>query len=1278
MANKEDSLNNIEKLTDEGNYEIWKFQISIFFKAKQIYDIATGKSKCPSENKEEWEKKDAIAQRIIVTTIDKKVLMHLINCSSANEMFDKIKLLFERDNQQQKYNLLQEFYKYDFKSGSNISTHICELESLAHKLNILKQNISETMIITKILTTLPEKYRYFISAWESTPEDKQKLTELTSRLLAEEKRNKNHENSNEQQEAAFSSTGEKNKNFKRGFTNKNSDKTCFKCGKAGHFARECKRAEIKCNICKKTNHVEKDCFFRNKTSGNKGKSNEKTALLTTHEDMSNDKNDEIEFFLDSGATSHMINKKLFIQNMKEKVIEIKTAKKGETIQALGFGEIETEECILKDVQYAPNLSKNLLSVNKITQNGGEVHFKNNTVEIYKNDIKIVEGKRGENELYKIKLNKSGENALVSETENIENWHKKLGHTSNKNMLKLKSNSVGLNLSDSEIKNFKNTTCEVCIKAKQTRKPFSEIRQRATRPLEIIHTDVCGPLDPTWDDKKYFITFLDDYTHFCTIKLLNGKHETFNAVKEFVNQAEAKWNLKSSIIRCDNGGEYKSNHMMDWCKTKGIQMDFTIPYSPQLNGKAERLNRTIMDKARALIFETIQDKTMWGEAVQVAVFLINRTPTKTVKTTPYQMWYDKKPNLKYLQIFGISAYAKKLGHLKKLEERSKKFIFVGYAPNGYRLFDKENKKIVISRDVIFEKHSTSEIKINEPESSTFENKNLEWTKVIETDSEDESDEEQIMDENQTESENEEPEPIEELRRGKRKIKLPEKFNDYAMLTYNEAITGKDKIKWRQAIEEEKNSLKENKTWTLVNKSETNNKNILSNKWVFKIKENGSYKARLVVRGFEQQKGIDYDETFSPVISSCAIRIIFAIAAERNAKIIKFDIKSAFLYGTLDEEIYMHLPQGYEDNNQVCKLDKSLYGLKQASMKFNEKFTTFLKTLGMEQLKSERCIFKTKNGNMILAIYVDDGLLIGQDDSEMNIFLEKLKENFKITVTKNPKNFLGIDIKHDETGIMLSQTEKVKQILQNYNMQDCNSTKIPLNNSDTKRSDKTENKKFPYREVIGSLLYLNNKTRPDLSFSINFASRYMESPTKSDVDNVKHIMRYLKGNENLGIKFTKNCKNCEIIAYSDADFAGDLDTRKSTTGYLVFYNNGLINWTSRKQPIVAMSTMESEFIAAADCTQNLTYIKNFIEEIKCEPVKITLKVDNKSAIELAKNGVINKRSKHIDVRYHYIHDKIKDGTLKLEHCSTSDQIADIMTKALDRIKFQKFRDLFMQKC
>jgi transposase InsO family protein len=194
--------------------------------------------------------------------------------------------------------------------------------------------------------------------------------------------------------------------------------------------------------------------------------------------------------------------------------------------------------------------------------------------------------------------------------------------------------------------------------------------------------------PTWDDKKYMLTLLDVYTHFTVIYLLKNKYEVTDTIKEYAERVEAKWNLKIAKLRSDNGREYLNNNMQEWCKRKEIEMNLTVPYTPQLNGKAERLNHTLMEKIRALIGKSALKKEMWGEAAYTAAYLLNRSLTKTLTTTPYEKWNGRKPDLSNLRLFGNTAYSKILGPLKKLEDRSKKFIFVGYAPNGYRLWKKE--------------------------------------------------------------------------------------------------------------------------------------------------------------------------------------------------------------------------------------------------------------------------------------------------------------------------------------------------------------------------------------------------------------------------------------------------------------------------------------------------------------------------------------------------------------------------------------------------------------
>lgn len=1297
-------INRIQILKDKESFQVWKFEITVSFKANELYDIVSGAIKNEDVigiEQATWTRKDSMAQKLIITSIDKKLLMHIINCKSSKEMYDKLCSIYGKETSQEKCSLLQEFFNYKYEKGTDISMHISKLENLAYRLKTVNQEIDNEMLMSKILATLPEKFKYFTTAWESTVGTDRNLTNLTSRLLSEEERNKSKESestvafrSNEKLCFRCKTAGHISRFCPKNKMVNDNERKCFTCGSSNHLARNCdkKSNKTECKICKKNNHVEKDCFFRKKEDTKTRSSN--LAFLTETE--SKIKNIE-SFIVDSACTAHMSNNKNIFSKIESVKAEVQTAKKSNTIKVEGKGSIEAYECDLNEVLYVPDLSKNLLSVNAITENNGEVHFSKNKVIVTKNRKTVLEGTKEENGLYVINLTEEQKNATCLLTQNKKKaieWHKKLGHLSKENMKKLIEISSGMNINRKDCDQL-NEICEVCMKSKQTRLPFSSERHRAKRPLEILHTDICGPIDPaTWDKKKYMLTILDDYTHYCVVYLLEDKNEAEEYLKEFVEEAEAFHNKRVSKIRCDNGGEFVNHRIKKWSKAKGIFMDYTIPYSPQLNGKAERLNRTLVEKARALIFDSKITKEFWGEAVRVAAYLLNRSPTEAVDVTPIEKWTRRRPDLSRIQVFGNKAYAKVLGHIKKLDSRSEEYTFVGYAQNGYRLWDKKKRNIVIYRDVVFTEHSKNrernqdeeeieenlnetllEINVeNKIKNQESKNKNQEG---INAEQEIENEEQESEIENQEENENQEQNEEDDYSLGEgrptRKVKLPGRYEDYAMLTYEEAVNGTEKQNWKKAIEDEKQSLEKNEVWDCVKLSEVNGKKVLTSKWVFKVKDDGRYKARLVVRGCQQEYGIDYEETFSPVINTSALRIMFKIAAMKNYKIKKFDIKTAFLYGELkNEEIYMKLPEGYtEIKNKLCKLKKALYGLKQAPLRWNEYFKEFLKKKGLLSLKTEQCIFKNKSGTLILAIYVDDGMIIGESEEEINDLLDGLKEKFEMVEYKKVTTFLGIEITQNEEGIKISQGKYTGNILNKFRMEEAKPANTPMTSNKVEK-EANRNEKYPYREVVGSLLYLTNKTRPDIAYAVNYGSRKIENPTDQDVQNVKQIMKYLKSTKEEGIIYKRKEDTFELIAYSDADFAGDEETRKSTTGYVVYFGEGPISWCSRKQPIVALSSTEAEYIAAADCVKELLYLKSLIEELLEIEVKVTLNVDNQSAIRIIKNGQFNRRSKHIDVRYHFISEKVNDGIIKIKYCATEEQIADIFTKPLGKCKFKKHKN------
>lgn len=496
------------------------------------------------------------------------------------------------------------------------------------------------------------------------------------------------------------------------------------------------------------------------------------------------------------------------------------------------------------------------------------------------------------------------------------------------------------------------------------------------------------------------------------------------------------------------------------------------------------------------------------------------------------------------------------------------------------------------------------------------------------------------------------------------------------TYKDAMNGNDSKNWKNAMREELDSLMKNNTWVLVQRPA--NVTTVDNKWVFKIKQEKKnapirYKARLVARGFTQEYGVNYFETFSPVVRFTSIRTILAISAQREMKIKQFDIKTAFLNGDLSETVYMEQPMGFQDGSgRVCMLKKSLYGLKQSSRCWNKKFTCFIKLFGFVKSVYDPCVFiSRRNGALtILAIHVDDGIISSESMDEIKSVLKHLNEHFEVKEMEIGC-FLGLEIQQNEDkSIFIHQSTYAEKVLNRFNFSNCNGISTPSDhNQPLHNFEESEPSNFDYRKLIGSLMYLAIGTRADIAHAVSVASRFLEKPTIVHERAGKRILRYIKTTLNYGILYTKN-RSDEIIAYSDADFAGDVNTRKSTSGSVLFFGENIISWSSERQQSVSLSTTESEYIAAAQCVKELIWLKRlFCEILDKKSIKALLYMDNQSAIRLIKNPEFHKRSKHIDIRYHFIREKYEKKLFDVEYVSTNNMLADILTKALPAAKFNQ---------
>ena len=412
------------------------------------------------------------------------------------------------------------------------------------------------------------------------------------------------------------------------------------------------------------------------------------------------------WYLESGASEHMVRDDTVLDNVKQldMPISIKIAKSGETMIARHTGEAIVEAEVhgrknlitIQDILVVPGLEYNLLSVRKLELKGFKILFSDGKGLISRREIIVAEAYR-QNTLYELKLRRYTKNAYMSTVcQNVDLWHKRVGHISYNALKKL------TNLDFSE---KLESLCQYCVEGKQTQKPHNQHRIRAKRPLQLVHSDLFGHINTnSYDCKKYVLTFIDDFTHFTVVYALKAKSEVLRYFKLYESTATAHFNVRLSRFRCDNGREYISNDMKNYFEAQGIQYEFTIRYTPQQNGVAERMNRTIIDKARCMLLNSKLSKGFWTEAVLAAVYLINRSPTNALKEkVPAEMWYDEKPNLEKLRIFGCIAYLHIPKELigGKFESRSKKCFMMGYCINGYRLWCPEDKKNFLGRDIVFD-------------------------------------------------------------------------------------------------------------------------------------------------------------------------------------------------------------------------------------------------------------------------------------------------------------------------------------------------------------------------------------------------------------------------------------------------------------------------------------------------------------------------------------------------------------------------------------------------
>lgn len=690
----------------------------------------------------------------------------------------------------------------------------------------------------------------------------------------------------------------------------------------------------------------------------------------------------------------------------------------------------------------------------------------------------------------------------------------------------------------------------------------------------------------------------------------------------------------------------------------------------------------------------------------------------------------------MRIFGCAAYAHTRDGKLDPRSLKCVFLGYQEGTKGYRLWEKDAQgvKIIVSRDVIFNEcifpcksisnsagHShENQGSSNQTEMFQFEVEPTTLTKQdiqpneteiteAQTHTNQNQEDEEDLTENMEEGPNDEIAQYQLARdKVRREIRPPARFS-YADLvytalladveiqrtkpnTYAEAISSKDSKKWLTAMKEEMESLRHNKTWILVPKPK--NQKLVECKWLYKLKDGINqndpprFKARLVAKGYTQRAGIDFTEIFSPVVKFKTIRLMLSIVAQYDLEIEQLDVKTAFLHGELDESIYMSQPLGFKDRNlpeHVCLLKKSLYGLKQSPRQWYKRFDTFILGIGFTRSMFDSCFYFACINDMpiYLLLYVDDMLLISKSIAQINELKVRLSAEFDMKDLGRAKKILGmlIDRNRSYNSLKLHQLPYLQKLTTKYGMADSKGVSMPLANHfilskaqcPKTESDLLKMENVPYSNVIGSIMYVMISTRPDLSYSISLLSKFMSNPGYEHWNALKWLLRYINSTVHFGLNFCKRNASLDLVGYVDSDFAGDRDSRKSTTAYYFTLGGNCISWKSQLQPLVALSTTEAEYVAVTDAFKEATWLQGILREANLLEGIATVYSDSQSAIHLSKNPVYHERTKHVDVRYHYVRDLISKGKLSLMKIHTDENPADMGTKVVTVGKFKHCLDL-----
>jgi hypothetical protein len=1346
----------IAKLTGP-NYRPWSVQVQRLLVAQGLWNVVLQGPKATKGPEQttittEEEVKDAKASTLIMGYCAQGTLQHILLLETAKEQWEALKALYQPLGLQQLGTKLKAFTSYipPKDPPPTITTVATDLTTLQAEIGDIdpKERPSENAkiaVFLRAVRALDPRFDPLILQLEisGTAVD---YAIVVTRLTEFERRMGPREPI---KEGAFSAMGTKGRPRFQG--------KCYNCGKTGHIARNCRalKRDTEGSKSPSTGPLPTPSGGRGLSPGPTGPTDSAKyaiehswAALTadSRAPSSLGSTKGLLWVVDSGASRHMTYyKRAFIEySALQEPITIQTAN-GTELQAIGQGTVvlrvprngTVSSVALTEVLYAPGLAGSLISVSQLQDKGITVHTTGGRGPrklLIQRQGKVIGEAERLGKAYTLQgMVPDPERALAASTIDAEArlLHRRLGHLSAGSLQSLETVTTGLK---GPVKALKEP-CEPCILAKTVRIVNRKGPERVTAPLARLHTDFWGPYSvPSLYGSLYFVSFTDEATRKTWVFFTRDRASIRAIFTELKARIELETGLKIQVVRCDNAPEYKA--LAEHYRPYGLKFEFITPYFHQQNGVPERLNRTLVTVARAMLQDAGLPERFWEDAIATACYIRNRIPVGPKGMTPEEAYSGKKPYIGHLRAWGCLAYHYiPLEKRRKLEPTAAKTYFIGYMPTSrqYRLYDPINKRIIVSTAPTFREdlclqydwkeelpgevvtvfdpmeapniNDTGEeviITIGEPEHKTP-------SASISPETSSEAPEDDTLDTIVVDTGDLQLESTENIveqdpgTRPQRTRRPPDRYDTAYTATIGPTGPEQPKIPkseaealadplWKAAIKEELTKLQVLGTWTYT-KLPMGRKTV-GCKWVFTVKYTPTglidrYKARLVAQGFSQSLGDDYLETFSPTIRAESLRVLLAIGALEDLEIRQVDVVSAYPRAQLHATVYMRPPKALgAPEGTVLLLQKPLYGLKQSGREWYIEACRGLKTLGFRPCFSDPSIFVTEDRSLIIGLYVDDMLVLGKDPQAVDAIIRGMKDIWEIKDIGDVDLILGLKVlRNRATGTLkINQTAYIQGLIDKFRLQDAKSVGLPIGDRNTLvqgTTDESQADQALYLQAIGGLMWVAKGTRADILYAVAQLSQHCNMPTIRHWNSVLRVLRYLKGTANYSVSYGSenpdpgDSTGPKLQGYCDADYAGDIIDRKSVTGHLYTINRGPVTWTSTKQRCIATSTTESEYIALSEACKQGQWLRALLRELQRtmllgQDLTVPIFSDNQACIALAKDPVAHSRTKHIDIRYHYIRELIAGRKTTVDYCSTVDMTADILTKPLTLQGFQRCRE------